>query len=390
MRCCLTFALLLVACDDPDACEEIGASRCAGEGTLEVCAQSGSDARWTRGACPEGTPTCVEHGASEATCVGEQVGECDFDSFEGGCVDESTLDDCVRLGDGPGSRQHVRCAPRERCGEVPEDAMPEDHPPRMRHACFTPRPPNAPPALVTYVYGEVALDGEQPPAVPFRVEPGQRLRIADGARVVLLVKEHPSRITGPDEIDPYAFQPPRPTPTPEGAGVVDSITGEPPPALSPDEPLLEPAPTEGGLVRLIVGEGVPGASARIHRFAWRCEDDCGRTVELRQTQPVDRVIWRGNGERELDYEGPALEPGARYQLSLGEHTYRVEALQPRAMRELFTTMADWPEVDRTSVVAAIHLHRGSRAAAVQALRGSARHFPRDPELRALLRQYRGG
>lgn len=384
----LSLALLLVACDDPNACEEIGASRCADESTLEICAEGSSGTRWTRGPCPDGTPTCMEHGASEAICVGESVGECDYETFEGGCHDETTLDDCVQLGQNA-TRQRVRCSPGQRCGEVPEDSLPEEHPPRMLFACYTPRPPHEPPAIVTFVHGDVQIAGEAAPPVPFRVRPGQRLTLAAEARVVLLVKERASRVTGPDEIDPYAFQPARPTPTPQGAGVVDAITGDEPPALSPDEPLLEPTPSAGGIVRLIVGEGVPGAAARMRRFRWRCDDDCGRTVELRQTQPIDRVVWRGNGERELAYDGPPLEANARYQLRLGEHTYQVEALQPRAMSEILGEMADWPDVDRASVVAAIHLYRGSRAGAVLALRSHSEHAPRDAELRALLERYRG-
>lgn len=384
-------ALGLVACDDPNACSELGASRCADEHTLEVCSSPGEEveARWTRGACPERTPECLERGASAAECVADAIGSCDFATFEGGCVDERTLDDCEQVGD-EGVRRHLRCPDPERCGEVPPHALGEGRPPRARHACYTPRPRDAPPAQVTMLTGEARLDGEPPPPVPFRVLPDQRLELSEGARAVLLVKERASRVSTPGEVDPYALQPESPVPTAEAAALTRALAASGAEAPSPDEPLLAPTPNAGNLIRLVVGEGMPGASATVRRFAWRCDEGaCGRTVALRQTAPVERMIWRGMSEREVAYEGPELEAGARYELTLGEHRYRVETMAPLRIGELLESMAGWPVAERLSVVAAVHVARGSRAAAVETIERGLMDRPRDRDLLALRRALRG-
>jgi hypothetical protein len=196
------------------------------------------------------------------------------------------------------------------------------------------------------------------------------LRLGEGARAVLLVHERASRLTGPRDVDLAALAPEDAVPPPWGAAVVELLAREAPRGVSPEEPLTSPAPSESGLVRLALGEGTPGASSTLGELAWRCDEaaPCGRTVELRASGTSARVLWRGAGEPGLRYDGPELELGETYELRVGERTYRVETGAPPPLRPLLATMADWPLPEQMSVVAALHLLSGSRAAAVATLR----------------------
>jgi hypothetical protein len=389
----LAALLLVVACDDEDECHELGTARCAADGhAVERClprAEGGADLGWAREACEAPTPRCVERGTRYAACVAEPVGECRLPSFEDRCVDERTLEDCVRFraGEPHGVKHHVRCPEGQRCGEVPPHARGPDRPPNATHACYAPRRRTEPPALVTYVEGTVHLGDEPAPTVPFRVPAGTRLRLGEDARAVVLVKERPSRLEGPGEVDVYERQPEARIPSPAARTVLEALAAEPPAAVPPDEPLLSPAPSEPGVVRLMVGEGVPGASAKLPRVAWRCETDCGRTVELRAQGSNERVLWRTTGARAVDYDGPDLEAGRTYELRVGDRTYRVRTRPPPDLRELLSAMADWPLHEQMSVVAAVHRWAGSRAAAVEALRRARIESPGDRDVPSLLEAY---
>ncbi|MGE0789669.1 MAG: hypothetical protein AB7S26_28610 [Sandaracinaceae bacterium] len=389
----LALGLMVAACDDASRCSEARAARCADEHTLEVCDGAGGDLRWTRGACPTDTPVCAEQGASAAVCVTELTGSCDADHFETQCLDEHTLDDCVRYREGAseGARQRVRCREGEVCGEVPPDTLLAGRPVGATHACYAPRPREAPPALVAFLVGGATVAGRPAPEVPFRVMPGEHLVLEAGARAVVLVKERASRLSGPSDTDPYVLQPQRNVPSEEARALVEILAGEPPPPAIAEAALYDPAPSTRDVVRLTVGEGMPGASSTIRRFAWRCGDDegCGRTVELRRVAPEQGVLFRGNGARELAYEGPGLEAGARYELSIGEHRYRVETLPVISLRELMASIAEFPVVEQLAVLAAVHLYRGSRAAAVEVLQRGLMDRRRDPELLRLIEIYRG-
>jgi len=389
----LAALVLTAACDDEGECYENGTARCADDGRgVERCVPRGEDATqlaWERDDCPEVTPSCVEHGTRDAVCVAEQVGECDFSTFEDRCVDERTLEDCVqyRVGEPRGAEHRVRCPEGERCGEVPRHALGLGRPPNATHACYEPRRRTHPPALVTYVEGQVRLGEEPAPTVPFRVPTGTRLRLAEGARAVVLVQERPSRLEGPAEIDVYEHQPDGAVPSPAGRAVIDALAAEPPAAVPPDEPLLSPAPSETGVVRLLVGEGIPGAGASLPDVEWRCEEDCGRTVELREQGRSERVLWRGTGSRAVEYEGPDLEAGTAYELRVGERAYRVETRAPTDLRELLGATGDWPLHERMSVVAAVHRWGGSRAAAARTLRRARIEAPANEGIRRLLQAY---
>ncbi|HBQ11910.1 MAG TPA: hypothetical protein DEF51_12425 [Myxococcales bacterium] len=389
----LRFALALLClagCDD-SRCDTRNAARCTDEGDLERCAPNRyGGLEWQTQPCEGLTPTCVPHGEDEAVCVGERVGDCDLASFEDRCVDAQTLEDCAAYGPGAtaGALHRVRCEEGTRCGEVPADAIAEGRAEGARHACYAPRDAFSPPALVTFTHGDVHLGDRPAPVVPFRVPRGTPLRLGEGARAVVLVKERASRLSGPSETDVYTLQPEAVVATSEAQGIEAMLAHDPPRAVPPETSLLSPAPSEARLVRVWVGEGVPGASARLPDIAWRCDADCGRTVTVRQVHPEPRTIWRGTGERAVDYDGPALVPGHRYELVLGEEVYRLEAAAAPRLDALMTSMRGWPLAEQMSVLAALHRWGGSRAAASMALlRAHIEAQRADPDIRALLADY---
>ncbi|HJL15137.1 MAG TPA: hypothetical protein RMH99_05745 [Sandaracinaceae bacterium LLY-WYZ-13_1] len=385
-------ALPLLACGDDDECHEAGTARCTEDGrAIERClpqAEGGADLGWRREACPEATPSCVEHGDRDAVCVAERVGECDFDRFEDRCIDEHTLEDCVayRAGEADGAKHRIRCPEGERCGEVPRHALALGRPPNATHACHAPRPRTEPPALVTFTAGSVRLGDEPAPEVPFRVPAGTPLHLGADARAVVLVQERPSRLEGPAEVDVYDRQPEDSVPSPSAQAVIDALAASPG-DVAPEEPLLSPAPSERGVIRLWVGEGMPGASADLPDVRWRCDEDCGRTVTLRESGRSANVLWRATGERTVAYDGPPLEPGQSYGLEVGDRSYRVETRRPPDVRVLLDATRGWPLAEQMSVIAAVQLRSGSRAAAVQTLWRSLIERPASEPLRRLLEAY---
>lgn len=380
----------LAGCDD-SRCEARGAARCTDEGVLERCEPNRyGGLEWAAHPCEGATPTCAPHGEDEAACVGERVGECDLSSFEDRCVDERTLEDCAPFGPegDEGALHRVRCAEGTRCGEVPRAAIAAGRAEGARHDCYAPRDPHSPPALVTFTHGDVRLGDAPAPPVPFRVPRGTLLHLGEEARAVVLVKERPSRVEGPRELDVYSLQPEAVVATPEAAAIEALLEREPPRPVPPEETLLSPAPSEARLVRVWVGEGLPGASARLPDLAWRCDEDCGRTATVRQLEPERRTVWRGSGDRAIDYDGPPLEPGHVYELVLGDVVYRLEAEAPPRLDALMAEMRGWPLAEQMSVLAALHRWGGSRAAAVIALlRAHVEAQRGDPAVRALLDAY---
>ncbi len=372
------------ACNDPSACTRAGAERCEANGRGVVrCVQTERGLRWQTEPCDPSVPTCVETRSGAATCIAEGLGACDEASFEDSCPNERTIEDCTA-----GVRHRVRCADGQRCGEVPGYAIGEGRAAHASHACYTPRDPDAPAPLVTFASGDVSLGDATAPPVPFTVPAGRTLRLAEGARVVVLVKERPSRLEGPTVLRPSELQPEAIVAEPWARALVEILASAAPRQVPPEEPLQAPGPSEDGLVRLTVGEGVPGASNTLGTIAWRCSGECGRTVELRIEGTQPRVLWRGTGSGSVRYDGPDLELGETYQLRLGERRYRVETVAAPNLRPLLVQMASWPLADQMSVVAAVHRWNGSRAAALNTLR-SARLEPRgrDPDLARLLAAY---
>jgi hypothetical protein len=367
-------AVCLTACGD-DACDDDGAGRCTGAHSMMFCERG----EWRPVSCETPTPNCVAQGF-RAACIGERAGSCEFESFTDRCVDERTLEDCTLVADTDDAiKHHVRCPEGQRCGEAPRASFGPQRPPHARFACFAPRP--RAPAIVTFARGDLRVAGQPAPPVPFEVD--DTLELAAGAHAVLLVAERASQLDGPGTFDPDDYRP-------EGDSA-EPIELEGQPAPIPDDPLIAPAPEGVQRITLIVGEGVPGASSRLGTIRWRCEGECGREVELTER---GRVLWRGQGEGSVAYDGPALDAPASYTLRIGDAEYEVRTLPPIPMRELMRSMSGWPLVERMSVVAAIHRWRGSRAAAVATLElamrdagmNSAQH---NAELRALLDAYRG-
>ncbi|MBX3273227.1 MAG: hypothetical protein KF729_23380 [Sandaracinaceae bacterium] len=226
--------------------------------------------------------------------------------------------------------------------------------------------------------------------MPFRVRPGAVLRLGDGARAVVLVGERPSRALGPRELDVFTSMPEDAVPAPWAAALLEILRRDLPRDLSPEEPLRAPRPSEDGLVRLVVGEGVPGASSTLGELEWQCDATvgCARAVELRASGTSERVLWRGHGERRVRYAGPDLERGQTYSLRVGERSYRVETLDPPPLLPLLRATAGWPAPEQMSVVAAVHLLYGSRAAASATLvRTRVEVQGLDPAAEALLRAY---
>lgn len=377
--------LVLSACGDSTACRQADQQQCDPEGRAVLrCAPTDHGLRWQTEPCDPGTPTCVERGGV-ATCIAERLGDCDVASFEDSCPDPNTLEDCTA-----GVRHRVRCLEGERCGEVPAHALGEGRPPRASHACYAPRDPRSPAALVTFVHGEVLLDGAPAPTVPFRVPARGVLRLGEGARAVVLVQERASRLEGPGDFDVYERAPEDALPPAWGATLIEILRRDPPRAVPPEEPLLAPAPSESGVIRLPVGEGTPGASSTLGELRWRCDGatPCGRTLELRATGTNARVLWRGSGDPGVRYDGPNLEVGETYELRMGDRTYRVETMPPPPLRPLLATMADWPLPEQMSVVAAIHRWNGSRAGAAAALqRTHIELHGRSADAQALLDAY---
>jgi hypothetical protein len=366
--------------------------RCAANGrALERCVPiEGGALHWASEPCPSATPTCAAGGPREAVCVALRVGECQLEGFADRCVDEHTLEDCAAFGPGAtaGVLHRVACPDRQRCGEVPTHAIAEGRAASATHACFAPRARVTPEALVTFVHGDVRLGDAPAPTVPFRVPPRTRLHLAEGARAVALVKELPVRLEGPADVDVYEHQPEDRVPTEEGARIVAILSRPPPPEVPPAERLLSPAPSETGVVRVLLGEGVPGASADLPPITWRCEQDCGRTVELRTADHTERVLWRGMGERTAIYAGPELEPDRTYELRVGDGTYRVETERASRYDELMGRMRGWPLAESMSVIAALHRWAGSRAAAVALLeRTHIENMRTDQDVMALLAAY---
>jgi len=352
--------LCLTACGSSNECEEEGATECDRSGrAVRTCASTSDGLRWQSEVCGERTPSCVEQRGGTATCVAESLGECDGASYHDLCPDEHTLQTCV-----DGQIRRMVCADGEVCGEVPAHALGEGRSENASHACYAPRVPNEPPALVTFVHGDVRVGSAPAGTVPFRVAPGTALRLGEGAVAVVLVKERPTRLEGPREVDPYELQPESDVPAPWAAAVIDRLSNDPPEPIGPEETLLTPAPNADGTVHLLVGEGVPGASETLGIIAWRCDDGCGRTLELRALGSRERVIWRGNGEGRVRYDGPALEAGERYELVVGEQRYPIETEPPTDLRPLLASMRGWPLPETMSVIAAVHRWGGSRAAAV--------------------------
>ena len=377
---------LLTACRDPAACDEIGATRCETTGRAILrCAQTERGPRWQTEPCPESTPSCVQgRGAGRAvwpTCIGERLGSCDVASFEDSCPDARTLEDCTA-----GTRHRYQCDPGQECGVVPEYARGDDRPPNATHACYTPRGGDSgPPALVTFVHGHVEVDGAPPPGVPFRIGRQGVLRLREGARAVVLFDERASRISGPRDVQISTLAPEAVVAPPWARPLIEGLSEEPP-GIGSEERLRTPAPTSAGLVRLRVGEGVPGASSGLGPVAWTCDGECGRTVELRDDD--GHVLWRETGVGSVRYAGPELEPNETYQLRVGEQSYRVETTPPNDLRPLLTQTRGWPLAEQMSVIAAAHLVTGSRAAAVATLfRASVEQQGHDQDILALLVAY---
>lgn len=387
----LPLVLLLTACGSSNECADEGAFRCSDDGhAVRECRRTTNGAlAWDTQPCADRTPTCLEAGPTRAVCVAERLGECDPEEFTDSCVDATTLEDCVGLAAGqPGARHRVRCPAGEVCSEVLADAVGEGRPSGATHACHAPRDASSPPALVTFVHGDVLLGAEPAPAVPFRVPSGTPLRLLEGARAVVLVKERASRLVGPREVDVYELQPEAVTPSPWAAALEEILRRDAPGAAPREEPLLAPAPTAPQEIDLVVGEGLPGASNTLGVIEWACERECGRTVQLRNEGANADVLWRATGDRRVRYDGPALEPGRTYELSLGERAYHVRTAAAPSLRPLLASMSDWPLVEQMSVIAAIHRWSGSRAAAVAALQRT--HIERhrvDVDVRALLSAY---
>jgi len=370
------------ACNDPAACTQVGVERCeANQRTIVRCVQTARGLRWQGEACAADVPTCVETRSGTATCIAEGLGACDPASFEDSCVDERTLEDCTA-----NVRHRVQCNTGDRCGSVPEHAIGEGRPANATHACFTPRDPAAPPPLVTLVIGDVRLAGEPAPPVPFVLTPGATLSLATGARAVVLAKERPSRLEGPRDVRADELQPESAVAPAWAAALEEILASEAPRAVPPEEELQAPGPSEDGLIRLTVGEGMPGASNTLGTVRWACSSECGRTVELRANGPRPRVLWRGTGSGSVAYDGPDLELGESYELRLGERIYQVETVPAPNLRPLLMEMARWPIPEQMSVIAAIHRWNGSRAAALNTLR-SAQVESRGRVLSDLLQAY---
>jgi len=378
--------LLLTACGSSSACDDEGAAECDRAGrAVRRCARTDHGLRWQTEPCDRSTPTCVERRRGGPTCVAERLGECDGASYRDSCPSEHTLQTCT---DGQVAR--VACVRPEICGEVPAHALGEGRSEGASHACYTPRPDDEPPALVTFVHGDVQVGSEPAGAVPFRVAPGTPLRLGDGAVAVVLVKERPTRLEGPREVDPYTLQPEAAVPAPWAAAVVERLSHDPPEPIPPEETLLTPAPNADGAIHLLVGEGVPGAGETLGTITWRCDEACGRTLELRVLGTRERVVWRGNGQRGVRYDGPPLEAGERYELVVGDQRYPIETEAPIDLRPLLASMRGWPLPEMMSVIAAVHRWGGSRAAACAVVdRTVIERNGADPDANALRAAYRG-
>jgi len=181
------------------------------------------------------------------------------------------------------------------------------------------------PAVVTTTRGEVqlvqnGLAGELP-SPPFLLEPGQLLKLADGAMVVILCQGNASKFTGPDTVAPETL-PAVLAQSSEGVGALNDLL------TRKVNTSRAGASRAGDNVQLL--RPVPGTSvlAPAH-IRWSC-GDCGEQEVKVYDFRADEVVWSGKGTDSATYDGPALEPGAYYlQLLKRDFMFTVPPVEER-------------------------------------------------------------
>ena len=181
------------------------------------------------------------------------------------------------------------------------------------------------PAVVTTARGEVQLvqDGlaGEMPSPPFLLEPGQVLKLGDGAMVVILCQGNASKFTGPDTVAPETL-PAVLAQNAEGVGALNDLLTR---KVNTSRAGASRAGDSVQLLRPVPGTVVL-APAHIR---WSCAD-CGEQEVQVYDFRADEVVWSGRGTDSVAYDGPALEPGAYYlQLLKRDYLFTVPPVEER-------------------------------------------------------------
>lgn len=243
------------------------------------------------------------------------------------------------------------------------------------------------PALVTTARGAVqVLAGDaahEAPTPPFVLEDGQKLKLADGALVVVLFEGHATQIEGPASVDQGAFKAQASQPV-EGVDVLDEILGR--------HVSTAPAGASRGGGDVFLVRPVPGSAlTALHTVTWRCAACGNEQVTVSNLLTGDKV-WSGAAKGSIAYGGPPLGAGA-YAVTLGgpdfaftviDDSRRTAATRAaEAARTAGAAMNNADEAARTSVEASVWLQAGLPTDALYVIDRARAAHPDDKGLETL-------
>ncbi len=248
------------------------------------------------------------------------------------------------------------------------------------------------PAMVTTAKGDVHLleggEDKAAPAPPFLLQETAKLELRDDAEVVLLYGGIANHLVGPRKV-----------------GLADLSTGSESAAdrgaledlLSKAVVTRRAAATRGGGTR--VSRPVPGTSVSSPRvIRWEC-DGCGEVEVQVYDFMNDKVLWTTKGTGQVDYAGPALEPGA-YSVVVGGSDFPFSVPEKGQLDDVVAAReAADKQVDKlrkagldneaalAAVPATVYLQAGMPSEALYTIDAALAVHPDDPELKALLGEF---
>jgi len=223
---------------------------------------------------------------------------------------------------------------------------------------------------------------QKAPPPPFLLEEGQSLTLGEGALVVVLFEGNATQVDGPASVDHTSLQPPQRV-TRAGVDVLDELLAR---RVSTAATGASRGVGDIHLVRPVPGSTVLAPAT----IAWRCEGCGSQEVEIHDLLE-GRSLWTGTGTGAVQYEGPALGPGA-YSVVLGGRDYAFTVVEPEqrtkaeraveaareAAKALVAGGAD--PAAQVSVVASVFLQAGLPSEALYAIDQALEAHPGDAAL----------
>ena len=182
-------------------------------------------------------------------------------------------------------------------------------------ACLAPIPAWAGAVLVTTVKGDVQLVDQGAhstvPTPPFVLGTNQSLAVGAGGIVVLLHDGDATQVQGPTTIDSASLKV-RSSASMATPGVLDEL-------INRQASSARAGATRSGPTDLVVSRPLPGtAVVGLHEIRWACTCD-PQTVSVYDFS-TGEVVWTKQASGHVNYDGPALHPGA-WSVNLGGHDF---------------------------------------------------------------------